>query len=272
MALNDYEEVQDRKRESYENLVDKNTTESNDRYRAARREASGIPFGQPILVGHHSEKRHRAALKRINGNDDKSREASNKAAYFKKKLDNLDNKYAISSDDPDALKRLKDKLEGLVINHARMKETNRVIRSKPKNLSTPEKLDELCGELGYARATVNELFVSDYGGRFGLPGYMLSNSNQNIASVKKRIDSLQASRDHQSVTVKKENYIYYENAEANRVQFEFPGKPSEAVRKVLKSNAFKWAPSVSRWQRNLNNAGLAAARSAISELGRKARN
>lgn len=30
----------------------------------ARRAVDGIPFGQPILVGHHSEKRHRAALER----------------------------------------------------------------------------------------------------------------------------------------------------------------------------------------------------------------
>jgi hypothetical protein len=34
-------------------------------YQAAREEASYIPPGQPILVGHHSERGHRAALKRI---------------------------------------------------------------------------------------------------------------------------------------------------------------------------------------------------------------
>ncbi|MFD9007759.1 DUF3560 domain-containing protein [Streptomyces sp. NPDC059552] len=34
----------------------------------ARRIGSAILFGQPILVGHHSEKRHRAALDRIDSN------------------------------------------------------------------------------------------------------------------------------------------------------------------------------------------------------------
>lgn len=38
--------------------------EADSAYAASRRATEGIPFGQPILVGHHSERGHRAALKR----------------------------------------------------------------------------------------------------------------------------------------------------------------------------------------------------------------
>lgn len=39
--------------------------EADARHAAAKRIADGIPMGQPILVGHHSEKRHRADMRRI---------------------------------------------------------------------------------------------------------------------------------------------------------------------------------------------------------------
>lgn len=44
---------------------------------------SGIPFGQPILVGHHSERRHRRAIERADRAMSKAVEETNKAKYFK---------------------------------------------------------------------------------------------------------------------------------------------------------------------------------------------
>jgi hypothetical protein len=41
-------------------------------YGAAREYASRIPFGQPILVGHHSESRHRRDIEKINNAYDKA--------------------------------------------------------------------------------------------------------------------------------------------------------------------------------------------------------
>jgi hypothetical protein len=40
------------------------TRRANAAFTSARAAVDGIPFGQPILVGHHSERRHRAALDR----------------------------------------------------------------------------------------------------------------------------------------------------------------------------------------------------------------
>jgi len=68
----------------------KNEKESTDRYNAAKEISSYIPFGQPILVGHHSEGRHRRDLQRIDDNMRKSVEASDKAAYYADRLANAE--------------------------------------------------------------------------------------------------------------------------------------------------------------------------------------
>lgn len=49
-----------------------------------------IPMGQPILVGHHSEKRHRRDLGRIDSQMRKSIEESKKADYFSDRSANLE--------------------------------------------------------------------------------------------------------------------------------------------------------------------------------------
>jgi hypothetical protein len=38
-----------------------------------------------------------------------------------------------------------------------------------------------------------------------------------------------------------------------RLQLFFDGKPAQEIIKLLKSNAFKWAPSNMAWQRQLTN-------------------
>lgn len=51
--------------------------------------ASMIPMGQPLLCGHHSEKRHRRDLERIDSGMRKCVEESKKAEYFSNKVDAL---------------------------------------------------------------------------------------------------------------------------------------------------------------------------------------
>lgn len=70
-------------------------------------------MGQPILVGHHSEKRHRKHLERIDNEMRKSIQESEKADYYRNKLDNIDNNKVISSDDPKAIEKLQAKLKKL---------------------------------------------------------------------------------------------------------------------------------------------------------------
>ncbi len=55
-------------------------------------EATGIPFGQPILVGHHSEKAHRKVIERADNAMRKSIEEEEKASTYKSRAEYWESK------------------------------------------------------------------------------------------------------------------------------------------------------------------------------------
>lgn len=68
--------------ERMENRASKAEQQSTAAYQRAKQIGDFIPFGQPILVGHHSEKRHRRDIERIDNSMRKSCELSDKAEYY----------------------------------------------------------------------------------------------------------------------------------------------------------------------------------------------
>ncbi len=109
----DYEERQEQKKERYQERLEQAEQRSQAHYENQRKISSAIPMGQPILTGHHSEKRHRNDLKKIDNEMRKSIQESEKADYYRNKIDNIDNGKAISSDDPQAIEKLQAKIEEL---------------------------------------------------------------------------------------------------------------------------------------------------------------
>src|ERR1700733_8393719 len=85
-----------------------NETKSDAKRDGADRIADGIPFGQPILVGHHSEGRHRRDLARIESGMRAAIELGDKAETQARTADNIEaaTEAAIYDDDPDAIERL----------------------------------------------------------------------------------------------------------------------------------------------------------------------
>ena len=71
-----------RKAEYYAEKASSTKAESDRLYSTAKQKMDMIPFGQPILVGHHSEKRHRSDLKKISRGMEKSFETSDKAQEY----------------------------------------------------------------------------------------------------------------------------------------------------------------------------------------------
>lgn len=65
---------------------------SSESYEASYNAVSGIPFGQPILVGHHSEQRHRNALKRQDAKMRKSIEEDERAAYWERRAGHVEHR------------------------------------------------------------------------------------------------------------------------------------------------------------------------------------
>lgn len=256
--MNSYEEKQEARRERYLERARAAREESRARYKQAHDMAQIIPFGQPILVGHHSEKRDRAYRGRIERNFQKSFEASEKADYYEDKAASVGTG-GISSDDPDAVDKLKEKLGRLKELQERMKAANRAIRMKDT-----AKGDAKLTEMGYTPGQIKKLREPDFCGRIGYPSYAITNNNGNIHRIEERIKDLERRAERQPVSESTDLYEF--KVEDNRVQFIFDGKPDDDVRAILKRHAFKWSPSRMAWVRQASGNGLYAAEAVKKEL------
>ena len=250
---NSYEDKQAARRERFEDLAVKNKERSAAHYEASRRATEHIPMGQPILVGHHSEGMHRAALKRSHSAMDKSCEAQSKADYYARKAAGVGSG-GISSDDPEAIAKLRAELASMQASQDKMKAANKAIRTN----KTPEKQIAALVALGLSEGNAAKLLGKDFAGRVGFPNYALSNNNANMRRVELRIKELESNQERQAKEEAGKGYTYREDTDENRVMFIFEGKPDEATRQLLKTNGFKWSPSRDGkpWVRHLNNAGL----------------
>lgn len=262
--MNAYELKIQAKRERFEALAVSNTAASNAAHAQAMKMASVIPFGQPVLVGHHSEKSDRGYRSKIHNTFGKAIALDDKAAHYKLKAASVGTG-GISSDDPEAVQKLQREVDALESLQVKMKTTNKAI----KQGKTPESQTAALVALGYSEADALHLITPRFG-NIGYPSYRLTNNNANIRSKKARITELQA----RSILVDKveecEAYTYREDTEDNRVCFEFDGKPAENIRDILKSNGFKWSPTRSAWIRQLNANGLWAAKQVKEQLNENA--
>lgn len=128
-----FEENKERRLNAAKDRIESNEAAADEHFQAADKIASYIPMGQPILVGHHSERRHRKDLERINGSMSKGRSALEKAEYYRDRVKAMESNTAISSDDPNAIQKLTGKLDKLIEIQGFMKNANKCIRKKYKD-------------------------------------------------------------------------------------------------------------------------------------------
>lgn len=254
--MNAYEQKQEARRARYEARAEKAEQESNATYNKARTMAEAIPFGQPILVGHHSEGRDRRYRARIHDTFGKSFALQDKAKHYADKAAAVGTG-GISSDDPDAIEKLRAELASVQAAQDKMKAANRLIRKNDR---------AGLAEIGFSAEQIEELFKPDFCGRVGFPSYALSNNNANARRIEQRIKELEAMRERADVEQEGKGYTYREDTTENRVMFIFPGKPDADTRQLLKRHAFKWSPSRNAWVRQLTNAGIYAAKQVRAEL------
>lgn len=236
----------------------KNEQKAKSLYDQAKKMASVIPFGQPILVGHHSEQRDRNYRNKIHNTFGKSFEAQDKAAYYENKVESIESNNAIFSDDPQAIEKLKAKLKSLQDAQRFMKAANKCIKKQDKAAFL---------QLPFATEKIwNQLNTPDYLNRTGFASYSLQNNNANIARTKKRIEYLESQAQQSTTDMEINGVRLVQNTEANRVQLIFPGIPPEETRKKLKQNGFRWCRSEGAWQRHLNPWAVRIARDILTNL------
>jgi hypothetical protein len=100
--MNDFESERAAKAARFRQLAEKHENIATGRHFAARQRLEMIPLGQPILAGHHSEKRHRKYLNRIDRHFAEAKEHHDKAEYFRRRAAAAESNVLIFSDAPDA--------------------------------------------------------------------------------------------------------------------------------------------------------------------------
>lgn len=232
-----------------------------------------IPFGQPILVGHHSERRHRRDLKRASSHFDRWMQLSQRA----RELGARSESDAIRSDDPDALAKLQVELDIAKVERELEKNANAQVRklgrraelAQPgKKLGIPEWLRIIDALEDVPDPMKQKLrsyatFATWRSPQFGNhTAARIKYLEERIATLNHRA-KVEARTEERSLkgTVDGMEFTAEENRAVQRVQIVFTGKPSEVVRGRLKRLGFKWAPSQGAWQRLLTPAAWASAES-----------
>lgn len=273
--MNAYEWKQQRRRERLEARAARLAAESDAAYKRSTAMASVIPMGQPIMIGHHSEGRDRRYRAKIHAAMDRSCALATAAAKVAERAAAVGTG-GISSDDPEAVRKLVEELAALEATQDRMKRCNPIVRAFYKagvrDATSGDlwarylvKLREVLPEASDGRAM--RLLQPDFAGRIGFADFELKNNGANIRRIKGRIEELRAAA-ASAVTAERKvgDVTVREDAEENRIMLIFPGKPPEATRALLKRCGFRWSPTNGAWQRMLNNAGRSNAEYVLRQL------
>ncbi len=259
-----FEERRQTRKDRYKELADKNRQQSEARYDAARSIGSRIPMGQPILVGHHSERGHRADLKRIDNNMRKSIEHNDKARHYEERAQVIENDRTIYSDDPQAIRKLKQRLLDLEEYQAWMKQINKLCRSK--KLTDEQIAEHLEDEYGLSASGIRGLLNPQYSyQKRGFQTWQLSNNNANIQRIKERIAQLEKAETEETSEQVIGEVKLVDSVEHNRLQIFFPDKPSTEVRTRLKQQGFRWSRQQGCWQRHRGNTATYQAERIVRE-------
>lgn len=168
----------------------------------------------------------------------------------------------ISSDDPDAAAKIEQKLTARRELQERMKAANAAIRMKDTAAG-----DARLAELGFTPKEIHDLRAPDFLGRVGFANFELSNNNAEIHRLEKRLADLRKRAENPLPDFTFDGGHAEANADENRLQLFFDGKPSDEIRDALKKEGFRWSPRFGAWQRQLTPNAYRAIKYAFGNLG-----
>lgn len=257
--MNRYEEKKQARIERYREHAEHAECESVARYQRSNEIAKAFEGGQPILVGHHSEARARRDQKKIWDNMEKSVEAGKKAAYYEAKAEAAENNQAISSDDPEAIRKLSERLEELTEERNYKKRVNAYYRK--------HKTCKGCEGVSDERAALLDNLADGSFDKTPFHRYEFTNLSGNINRIKKRIVVLEERKENPPEDWDFTGGRVYMNLEENRVQISFDSIPSQEFRQFLHRNlGFRWSRYHEAWQRQISGVAIRAAHTATERF------
>lgn len=206
------------------------------RFATAHDIVSHIPLGQPILVGHHSERRHRRDLDRMASNMDKGLEASKLAEHHRARAQGLATQLerTIFADDADAITQLEAKIAGL----ERLVTQWKAINAAYKKAKGGEGWGDA---LGLSRETQQRM-ASEVG-RYSwikapIEAYQFSNARNRIRQARERIAQIRA-RNERATQAEQAGGVAIET-HGDYVRVTFAEKPAREILDALRAAGFRW--------------------------------
>lgn len=219
----DYEERRQARIDRLNDAAYKASKESEAQYQRSHDLVKNIPLGQPNIEGRTAlprlREKSRSALERSISLDEKS-------AYYADRAEAAESNSTISSDDPAAIDKLREKVARLEAERDRVKAFNKEAR---KNGTEPA------------------------------PWYTLPYLGRDIKAAKERIAKLERVDNMPAEQIRFEGGEIESDPTTNRVMIRFNERQDGDMTQKLKSNGFRWAPSVKAWQRLRNPNALYAA-------------
>lgn len=144
----------------------------------------------------------------------------------------------------------------------RMKTANRIVRSKPRNQQTPEKLQRLRA-LSFTQDQARALLMpSEWDHGYGFPAYALANNRQTITRKKERLAELEA---RAKAANKEDDVRSFDGVTVtlahgdNRIRITHEAMPTANIRGALKGAAWRWCRHQGAWQRQLTQDAISSA-------------
>lgn len=210
-------------------------------------------FGQPILVGHHSERKARADKARMQDKMSAGVQAhrlserhASKAAGIERQLER-----SIYSDDTDATEKLQAKLAQLEDLQAKMRAANTAIRRHAK--AGREVQVAALVELGFTTQQASKLLTPDFARRVGFADYQLRNNGAEIRRCQKRLAELTAIAERQPAieaeqqAAREAGGVLVRDLGQGQCSVRFPDRPDRDVLDELRQAGYRWAKSDAVW-------------------------
>ena len=220
--------------------AEKAQVRATQRFDTAHQISDGIPMGQPVLVGHHSERHHRRDLDRIDTNMRKGIEETRLANHHDAKADGLARqlKHSIFSDDIDAIAALEARIAERTRQLERMKALNAAYRSFTK-LDGKSGLPDLTHDvLAKMQERLNAPDVYSWC-RVPHPSYEISNLGATIRTDRERLLEIHA-RQAKAERAEAAGGVVVEDLSLRYCRVTFAEKPERSVIDALKAAGFRW--------------------------------
>lgn len=225
----------ERKLERRREWAEKAETRSEQLSKQSHDMLSIIPMGQPILVGHYSEKRDRNYRNRAGGHMDKACELAHLAEHHTSKAGGLEDALdrSIFSDDENAIEAIEARIAENEAKREQMKTINKLWRKKDIAglAALGIDLDALNKKLAEAGAY--------WGSQPHMP-YEMSNLGGRITADRKRLEHIKITNARRAEAEASPEGVVIKECQGGYCRVTFAEKPDRSVLTALKAAGYYW--------------------------------